>query len=302
MTSKLSVLLKKYSVPTLFFVLGLLMLIIGVSKGQGGMFMMAAVFMFIAGGLSVLYSMGTFKSSLIYVLGIVAGIAALFTLYMSGKSVNDTTTYNRNYKMCKSLAKQNLEDIRYIQKAFAEKNGVYISNWDALVDYTKNGTIPFVDAQGIVPSRKITSEENKYLYVGNPAIDNNMTEEEAYRLSKWTEGPNWQTDFKGFIRDTIQVSLLKSKFQSKSYVESREKAGFYRFNADSLSVIPFTNGKERWLLETKDSIKVGDAVLPAIFVSGKIPFASIKGKDDDTEEMSFGSLSTNDTSGSWEDE
>ncbi len=302
MTSKLSVLLKKYSVPTLFFVLGFLMLIIGITNGQGTMFMMAAVLMFIAGGLSIVYSMGSFKSNLVYIIGIVAGVAALFTLYMSGKSVNDTTTYNRNYKMCKSLAKQNLEDIRYIQKAYAEKNGVYISNWEDLVDYTKNGTVPFVDAQGIVPSRKITLEENKYLYTGNPPIDNNMTEEEAYRLSLWKDGPNWEKDFNGFKRDTIQVSLLKSKFQSKSYIESRDKAGFYKFNADSLPIIPYTNGKERWKLETKDSIKVGEAVLPAIYVYGKIPFASIKGKDNDTEEMFFGSLTTNDTSGSWEEE
>lgn len=279
-----------------------MMLVIGVSQNQGSTFMMAAVLMFVAGLLSIAYSSGKVKAGIIYILGGVAGIAAAITLYMSYASVEETATYNENYKKCKSLAKQNLEDIRYIQKAYADANGKYADNWQDVVDFAKNGTIPFVEAEGVVPSRKITIEENKFLYTNNPPIDNNMTDDEAYRLSKWKEGPNWEKDFKNFKRDTVQVSLLKTKFQSKAYTESRKKAGFYKFSADSLPYIPFTASKEKWTLETKDSVQVGEAVLPAIKVSGMIPFASVKGKNDDKEEMFFGSLTTNDTSGSWENE
>lgn len=279
-----------------------MMLVIGVSQNQGGTFMMAAVLMFVAGLLSIAYSSGKVKAGIIYILGGVAGVAAAITLYMSYASVEETATYNENYKKCKSLAKQNLEDIRYIQKAYADANGKYADNWKDVIEFAKNGTIPFVEAEGVVPSRKITPEENKFLYTNNPPIDNNMTDDEAYRLSKWKEGPNWEKDFKNFKRDTVQVSLLKTKFQSKAYTESRKKAGFYKFSADSLPYIPFTAAKEEWTLETKDSVQVGEAILPAIRVSGMIPFASVKGKNDDKEEMFFGSLTTNDTSGSWENE
>lgn len=301
MTSNLSVLLKKYSIPVLFFVLGIMMLVIGIRSNQGTMFMMAAVLMFIAGVLSIGYSSGKIKAGLVYILGIGAGIAAAITLYFSYVSVEETATYNKNYVKCKSIAKQNLEDIRFIEKAYAEANGKYADNWEDLIDFTNNGTIPFVDAQGVVPSRKITPEENKYLYSDNPVIDNNMSDDEAYRLSKWTTGPNY-ADFKDFKRDTIQISLLKSKFQSKAYTTNRAKSGFHKFAADSLPYIPFTGARVKWKLETKDSVQVGEAKLPAIKVSGMIPFANIKGKNDDQEEMSFGSLSTNDTSGSWENE
>jgi len=300
--TNLSVLLKKYSIPFIFFILGIMMLVIGVSQNQGSSFMMAAVLMFVAGVLSIAYSSGKVKAGLIYIFGVVAGIAAIVTLYMSYNSVEETSTYNENYKKCKSIAKQNLEDIRYIQKAYAEANGKYADNWEDLIDFAKNGTVPFVDAQGVVPSRKITIEENKYLYTNNPPIDNNMTDEEAYKLSKWKNGPNWAKDFKDFKRDTIQKSLYSTKFESKAYLESRKKSGFGKFYLDSLPYIPYTNPKVKWTLETKDSIQVGEAILPAIKVTGMIPFASIKGKDNDQEEIFFGSLTTNDTSGSWESE
>lgn len=277
------------------------MLFVGIAKSQNGIFMTAAVLMFVAGGLSILYSTGKLNPKLLYIIGIGSGIIGLFTIFMAWKGVNDTATYNQNYKDCKALAKQNLEDIRYIQKAYAESNGAYLKDWESLIKYAKTGTVPYVDAQGVVPSRKIDSEENSYLYTGNPAIDNNMSEEEAYLLSKWNEGPNWERDFKGYVRDTIQVSLLKTKFENKSYKESRSKAGFYVFSPDSLPFIPFTNSNEKWTLETKDSVQVGETSAPAIRIAGKIPFARIKGKDGDTEEMYFGTLNSNDTSGSWEE-
>ena len=278
------------------------MLVIGVSKNQGSMFMMAAVLMFVAGILSIAYSSGKIKSGVLYILGAAAGVAAIITLYYSYVSVEETSRYNENYKKCKSLAKQNLEDIRFIQKAYADANGKYASTWEELVEYAKNGTVPFIDAEGVVPTRKITPEENKFLYTNNPPIDNNMTDEEAYKLSKWKNGPRWEADFKNFKRDTIQKSLYKTKFESKSYKASRLKAGFHKFSADSLPYIPFTGARTKWLLETKDSIQVGEAILPAVKVSGEIPFANIKGKNDNKEEISFGALTTNDTSGSWENE
>ncbi len=300
MTGSFSVLLKKYSVPLILFVLAMGMLIVGIKQNQDSTFMISAIMMFAAAGISILYSSGKFKPMLAMIIGVVAGLAAIYILYISYNSVSDTNTYNKNYEKCKLLALQNLEDIRYVQKAYAEQNGTYIGDWDKFVDFVKNGKVPFVDAQGVVPSRKITTEERDYLYHDNRPIDVNMTEDEAYKLSKWTAGPNWQADFANFRRDTLMVSLLETKFLSRSYRENREKMGFYDFNPDSLPIIPFT--KKEWMLETLDSINVNDVKYPAIKVSGKIPFARIQGQNNDEEEMYFGSLTTPDLDGSWENE
>lgn len=300
MTSNLSVILKKYSVPALFFIAGLIMLIIGITQNQGLSFNLASVMMFIAGGLSIMFSTGSFKSSLVYIFGTAAGVAGLISLYMSYSSVEETNTYNKNYAFCKSLATQNLQDVRYIQKAYKEKTGKYLKTWDELIKFTNNGTVPYVVTLGDVPGRKLQPEENNYLYTGNPPIDNDMTELEAYRLSKWPEGPYFY-QFKNFKRDTIERRIMELKFENKTYTRTREQLGFSKFSTDSLSYIPFTNGKEQWSIEVQDSVKAGDASFPTIRVEGNIPFANIQGKNGNKELMYFGSTSLEELGGSWEE-
>lgn len=296
MDSNLSVLVKKYSVPVLFFLFGTFLLVSGIRGNQDSMFMMAAVLMFIAGILSILYSSGKLKTSLLYIIGITAGIAALVTMYFSWDSVNETNKYNQNYKMCKNEAIQNLSDIRYAQKAYAEINGVYAKDWNTLVEFINTGTVPSVVSEGVVPARKLTPEESKYIYNDNRPIDINMTEKEAYKLSK---APIVPEDLQGFRRDTVQVSLLQSKFLTKANTENRKKAGFKKFKAERLPYIPFTKD-EMWTMETKDSVQIGEDFFPAITVYGEIPFAKIQGTEN--EKLSFGKLTSNETAGSWEDE
>lgn len=301
MTSNLSVLLKKYSVPALFFIAGLSILIVGFTQNQSTMFKLASVLMFLAGALSILLSSGKLNAKLLWVFGGSAGIAAIITFLFSYNGVSDTITYQNNYKKAKALAIQNLSDIKYVQKAYKEENGVYLKTWDEFLAFLKNGTVPFVVADGVVPSRKLQPEENLYLYPDNPPVDNNMTEIEAYRLSKWKEGPYYY-QFQYFKRDTVRRSILELKFKNKTYQESREKAGFSKFNPDSLVYVPFTGGREKWVIETKDSVVIGSDTIPTLKVSGVIPFAEQPGKNGDKEPISFGSLSTDDDSGSWENE
>jgi len=292
-----SLIMKKLSVPVLFLILGILLIIAGINQKQDNMFMASSVLMFLGSVLSFLYSWGNLKSRVLNIIGVVAGVIAMGTLYLSWKSVNDTATYNANYNLCRSKAIQNLTDIRYAQKAYAEANGTYAKDWETLVEFVKNGTVPYVVAEGNVPARLITTEERDYLYSDNRAIDNNMSENEAYRLAK---SPICPEDLKGFRRDTIQVSLIETKFKNKAYTDSRTVAGFGKFYADSLPYIPFTGGKKMWKLEVKDSVKVGEDYFPAINVSGVIPFAKIQGTK--AEPLFFGKITTNETAGSWEDE
>lgn len=305
MTSKLAILIKKFSIPAIFFIVGIIMVIFGIKNAQDTMFMMAAIMMFAAGGISVLYSSGKLKPGLVYIIGIGAGVAAIFTLAMSWKSVKDTNTYNKNYEMCKSLSIQNLQDIRFVQKAYMEKHGKYIDNWDDLVDYTKNGKVPHVKQLGLVPDTFLIKAEYDHLVSlglekkGAAFQDNRMTEVQAYALSKWPEGPRFDNYFKGFVRDTIEVSILETKFKNQSYADSRESAGFPTFSADSLPFIPFTGAREKWNLEVADSVMMGDASVPAIHVYGTMPFSNVQGKAN--ESISFGKLTSNETSGSWEE-
>jgi hypothetical protein len=295
MTNNFSVLFKKYSVPVLLLILGITLLIVGVTKNQGSTFMLSSILMFIAGGLSLLYSSGKMKTLFLVIFGVLAGIAGIVMLSISwGEVSTEIKTQNRNELLSKT-AKQNLEDVIYIQKEYQEKNGVYAGTWDDVTDFVKNGTVDYVFVEGSVPGRKLTRKESDFLYSDNRALDFNMTELEAYRLSKWSDNPN-ASDFKGFRRDTIQVSLLESKFQSRSYLEARKLSGVGTFYPDSLRYIPMTKGKEEWKLETLDSLMLADSTTaPAIKVDGTLPFTK--------KEMFFGSLtSPNELGGSWEND
>ena len=48
--------------------------------------------------------------------------------------------------------------------------------------------------------------------------------------------------------NNCEINYAKCVFQlwNKSYKESRAKSGFYKFNVDSLFIVPFTGGKEKW--------------------------------------------------------
>ena len=303
MKGNVSVLINKFAIPAVLLVLGLFMLIVGVKNGQGPLFMLASVMMLLAGVLSILYSTGKLKGGLTYGIGGVTGIAAVFILFLSFKSCKETQIHDENYAYCKSLAIQNLMDVREVQKIYKEQNGKYAATWDEFEAFLENGTVIYVKSSGTVPARTVTPEERDYLaqfglYKKGQAIDYNMTEKDAYFLAK---SPNPAADLRGFERDTQNVSLLQTRFvENRAYSENREVNGFPEFHVDSLKFIPFTNAKEKWVLEVQDSVKFGDAIIPTIRVSGFIPFSEIEGKDDNKEEIYFGNLLTNSLAGSWE--
>ncbi|MDG2464866.1 MAG: hypothetical protein P8M61_07235 [Crocinitomicaceae bacterium] len=293
MTNNLTLLLKKYSVPALFLLLAFGMIFLVFASPQNKTFLIATVMMFIAGILTLLYSSGVISTKILTLLGGVAFVGAIGTLYFSTASVVNTNRHIKKYNMTYGKATYNLQDIRTAQKAYMEENAYYAATWDDLIDFINNGKVPFVEMEGTVPSRRITEDERAFLYGDNRAIDNNMTELEALRLSK---RPNPGEGLSNFRRDTVMVSFLQSKFQTRSYTEARQVAGYGAFSTDSLPYIPGT--KKKWNLETKKKVKLGETEYPVIKVSGKLPLAKIEGTQ--PEELTFGSLTTNDTGGSWE--
>jgi hypothetical protein len=289
MTSNLSIILKKYSVPSMFFVLGIFMVVVGFTTSQQALWYVAALMVLAAGALSLIFSGGFLKTNIGKGIGYVSGIAAIVAVYFSWTEVSSTVEYIEKSKFSKELTIENLNNIRTAQKAYKELHGVYAPDWKTLEDFINNGTVPEVVAKGFVPNRKLTPEESKFIYKDNRPIDNNMTELEALALSKY---PTIYPEFKDFKRDTVQVSYLKKQFLNPTYLERREKAKYGKFYADSLKYIPFTKGK-MFTMATKDSIPVGAEKLPAIEVKGKLPFGK-------KEEIFFGSLTLPDLTGSWE--
>lgn len=297
--NNVGLLVRKYSVPFLFTVIGLMVLIFGLKEGQNGSFLLAAAMILMAGVLSFLFSLGKLRPVMIMIVGGAFGFIALILFWFSFDSVNESLTYQQNRDKSLEIAKQNMIDIRFLQEVHKKKYGKYIDNWDDLIEFAKNGTMPNLISKGTVPAERITPEERDYLYGDDRAIDNNMTEEEAFRLSKWPEGPRYDSLFSGFVRDTVQVSIMDTKFKNASYVKNREKLEIYPFSADSLPYIPFTSGKKMWTLKTMDTIVIGEEAGPSIRVEGELPFSELEGSKKKIK-VFFGSINDFTLEGSWE--
>lgn len=293
------VLLKKFSLPVLFVIMGVGMLYFGFTSKQNTIFNLSSLLLFVSAILSFLYSWGGLSRKIFVFTGVFSGVVSLVLLYLSYQSVKDTEVYNSNYKACKSLAISNLSDLRTIQMEYLKTYKKYASSPEELKEFLKIATTDSIATQGTVPSRKLTVAERDFLYNDNRPIDNNMNLNEAYRLSK---SKNCPADLKDFKYDTLKTSLIGSKFMwNKSYKESRAKSGFYKFNVDSLFVVPFTGGKEKWKFEVA-TVKKGKDDVPVMRISGKIPFAEVQGKKN--ELLFVGKLDVPEATpvGSWEDE
>lgn len=292
------ILLKKYSVPALFFILGLLLLIVGFTTAQTITFKIAAFFILLAALISFLNVFDRISSRVTKIIGASSFVGAIILLFASYSSVSETMEYQLNYKTCKELSRRNLSDLRTAQKAYFERYKTFAGDWEAIIKFIETDSVNTLVSEGSVPARKITDAERNYIYRDNRPIDNNMNEIEAYKLSKSRICPS---DLKDFKRDTVNVSFIKSTFtENRSYMKERIDNKLGEFSARALKYIPFTENKKQWNLKT-NKILIGLDSTCTIRVEGFIPFTKIKGQKNN-ELVYFGKIELNDLSGSWEEE
>ena len=297
----IAILIKKYSGPFIFGLIGLVLLIVGFMKQQSIEFIFSAVVILGSAIISAFNVSGILSANMTKIIGFISLGMALVVLGFTYISISETVEHNNNYKACKGLSIRNLRDVQTAQKAYLSKNNVYAHDWNTLVTFIKEDSIAILDAEGSVPSRKITEKERDYLigfnlYKRGQAIDNKMTELEAYYLSKSPEIP---AELIGFRRDTVNVSFIETTFsKNRSYVKERKDNGYGEFSAENLKYIPFTENKKTWQIDTA-SVVIGSDTVPTVRIEGILPMSEIKGASR-KESMFFGKLDNSDLSGSWE--
>ncbi len=289
--------LKKYSVPTLLFILGNSLIIIGEITTQVFTFKVAGYIVLLAALVSILILSNIISNGVTKIIGLCSFVVASILLYLSSVEVSETMEYQSNYNNCKEISRRNLSDLRTAQLAYFDRYKVYASDWETIIKFIETDSIYKDDSEGEVPDRKITEAERNYLYRDNRAINDNMTVIEAYKLSKSKICPS---DLKDFKRDTVKVSFIKTTFtENRGYLEERAKNKLGKFSARDLKYIPFTEKKEQWDLKTSKVLIDKDSVM-TIRVEGLLPFTAIKGQK--TKELFyFGKLELNDIKGSWEE-
>lgn len=294
----ISVILKRYSVPAIFLVLGIMIMAIAFKGNQTMEFKLSGVLILVGAIISLLSSSSLINALTAKIIGGISLVTSGLLLFYSYQSVDETMEYQASYKSCKALSIRNLSDIRTAQKAYYENYNTFAKSWDELENFINSGTVSTVVAEGEKPSRRITEAERNFLYKDARAIDNNMTDIEAYKLSISKICPD---DLKGFKRDTVKLSFLKTTFtENIGYVKERRENGLGKFSIEDLKYIPFTNNKSAWEIAT-DKVVVGIDSVSTLRIEGIIPFTKIVGSKN-KESMFIGKLEMNDLSGSWEEE
>lgn len=293
MNNNLSVTFKKFSLPVIIMALGLAMLALGSSLSQPPRFMMASLFLTIAGLVMLFFSAGSNITKFASIVGIVLGAAGLFIYYDLS---NDILTIDSNRKMDKEideLVKQNLNDIKTSQIAYKDVNGTYARSFDALKSFITDGKIKVAIKNGGVPNRRLTPEERALIYGAKDqrALDYNMTEQEAIALAKSSFPPS---DLKGFVRDTMLSSFYESSFGGESYQQRRLKMGFPTFHVDSIFYVPSTRTKFNMIIA--DSVEFQGMKVQTLFVEGK---RKMKSKNEEIT-YSFGSTNSPALSSNWD--
>ncbi|MDG1842591.1 MAG: tetraspanin family protein [Crocinitomicaceae bacterium] len=347
--SNLEVFLKKLSVPFIFFLLSLSIFYIGVDTEQDKYFYIGASLVLSASVLTALFSLGILNKKILIAFSILGSLGALLSIYYIGEGVDNTYVEQKRYLKCKSQSILNLNDLRMIQSELYKKklrecrskytskgdsilnlelNKItYTDNWSELINFLNTGTVTSVDAFGTVPDRPIDNIGNVLIYgydeKGNEfPIDNNMTEQEAWLLTKALD-TNYRhlflyqkqdkfnefaskfnstnKDLLNFRRDSSDVSFLKTRFtENKSNILKREKQGYFAFNSDSLKFIPYNGAKTKWEFEL-------DKKKNELKVIGTIPYGDFwKGKTKEELVLTLKTKATNrdqeEVVLSWEDE
>jgi hypothetical protein len=212
------------------------------TEGPNTSMVIGALTCLVVAVVSLLIVMGKIKRSVGGILAILFIPVIGFVSYRLWTSITDYTANTEHRALVKEEIKLRLMDVRDAQQAYKREKGEFTNSFDELIEFVKTGKKSKVIKFGSPLKRPITIEERDFLYGDDRAIDFNMSEIEAYRLSM---SPMCPTELKNFKRDTVYVSVLDEVFNTDGKIEARQKQSLYpEFNPDSIRYIPFTGAQE----------------------------------------------------------
>lgn len=283
----IGLILKKYLAQIVIILLGLLILMTGLSTDletglkQNGLFTLGGIGLLLAGIISILYVAEIIKktihSVLMYAILPVLLVSYSFMLY--DRSIMDELEYRNMVERTKRETVQRLKDLRDAEVEFKNKYGYFTANVDTLKWFIKEDKALDIRRFGDVPER-IDIDMAKAL--GYKEIPEQMiSEKEAWILMK-----------KGFIsekefgRDTSYQPVMEKLFLNDKAIGDRKS--IYSFSLDSIDVAPYGRGK--FIIKTGKIQKNGIDV-PVFEIQEPMPLTK--------KTLTVGSLTEVSTNGNW---
>lgn len=191
----------KFLFPGVLSIVGLILLIVGISGDQSSLFIFAGFGVLVVGIVSLLYSLGKVSKTIHLTVTLVMVIGSIFLAYSDYSTVKKDIDFVVNKKAVYAKVIQNLKDIRDVQVAHKKLNGTYIATFDSLHRFLDEGQLPIIKAIGSVPDT--------------------LSEEEAIEM--------------GIVRrDTLYEPVLNSLFLNNKAKADRK----FPFVKDSLEFAP----------------------------------------------------------------
>ncbi|MDL2213388.1 hypothetical protein LJC05_00270 [Bacteroides sp. OttesenSCG-928-J23] len=225
------------------------------------------------------------------VINLLLGVAIVVLVYICYASIMGPINFQSEKALRDQKVIARLMDIRKAQQEYRNLNKqAYASTLDSLIDFVKEGKIPFVAKEGTLTDQQLEDglTEKKAMAIIN----------KAKKTNKWDEVK--KLGLQNFKRDTLWVPVLDTIFPRG-------------FNADSLRFVPFGGGAEFILNTRSDTTKSG---APLHLMEVKTPYTVyLNGLDKqeivnliDVQEklgkypgLMIGSLETpNNNAGNWE--
>ena len=169
------------------------------------------------------------------VINVILGVCVLALLFICWRSIADTQQFDAEVSAREDVVKARLMEIRSAEEAWKLQNdGVYCDNWDALIDFVKNGKLPIVKKQGVLSDEQM----DKGLTEASAAAIVNSGDEKAIK----------ENGLENFRRDTLWVSLIDSLYNYEGFV------------ADSMRYIPFSQGDTFEIIAVPNTTRSGSII------------------------------------------
>ncbi len=248
--------------PATLILLGVIILTIAYKEEQNWQFKLGSFGVIIAGIIFLLNIFEVLKKTIRLALFAVLILFALGLTYLDYKSIKEPIDFIKEKDHRYAFVIQRLKDVRAAQIAYKAVKGKYASDFDGLMNFIKNESLPVIKAIGTVPDT--------------------LTEEQALKM--------------GLVkRDTSYVSAKDSIF-SPFYLKDRANG----FQLDSLPYIPFGGGEKfkisaGQIEKNKVNVQVVEVIADKKIILGGLDAVLISREDD----LKFGSMTDPNTNGNW---
>ncbi|MCQ2206912.1 MAG: hypothetical protein MJZ02_01680 [Paludibacteraceae bacterium] len=165
------------------------------------------------------------------VLNAVLVVAILVMGYLVMQSIQKPIDFQNAKEKRSAAVIKKLVDIRRAQECFKDNNGHYTADFDSLKTFVKEGQKKVVAKKGTITDQQ---------------LEKGLTEKKAWEMVYKNNGADAAkygiTDFEAFKeyfrRDTVLQSVMEVEFGKD-------------FPIDTLDIVPYTNGKEKFVLKSE---------------------------------------------------